>query len=51
MMPVMPFLMGINTTLLYEVKCVMNCSRRDFFSAEMEDLMHSNLTPYESQDD
>lgn len=52
MVPLLTFHVGINISVLYEVKCSSTYfSGREILSAEMEDLMRSHLTPYEPQDE
>ena len=52
MVPLVAFLVGVNISVLYEVKCSsVSFSGREILSAEMEDLMHSHRSPYEPRDE
>lgn len=52
MVPLVAFLVGVNISVLYKVKCSsINFSGREILSAETEALMHSHLTPHEPQEE
>lgn len=48
--PLVAFLVGVNISVLYKVKC-SNFSGREILSAEMENLMHSHPAPHEPWDE